>query len=497
MIRASQKPWVINSQNQFTGGENRTRLPETMAANQLRLAQNCVMTAEGLVETRKALRRLTVTPLGAGSILGIWRYAKSNGNKYLVVQHGTTLRSQTWDGTSSLGSWTTVKTGLTANSKCRGLVWKDNLILGNGTENIFRFDGTTCTDLAGSPPKSNILTVYAAKLWLVNYANPNILRYSGVENYDVWSGYDVINVRDNDGDAITGLAPVGNGLVVAKSTSLWPVYGWDARDLQVGGSPLSDSVGCISPDVMLDGVLLGQDLFYQFALDSFTAIGKTHQDLIKMNTPAQLATSFGVGIPAQKRAVVALGSGQLLCLDGNYGGITSWYGFNPTCLAVADANGDNGDLLMSDANGHIYIMDGLVDDDGPDTDAYSGHIIARAIRTEIASAYQDFGSHREKVWRRFEPNIEPVGALTREMLYEYDVDGGARSGRLAFGEAQTERLEFGLDPLAGSAAFGAAVNIREPFHFMERGHNISFTVKAFDRIRFLGYNTMYREAGHI
>ena len=212
--------WQMQRQNAFTGGENLKVLPGLSQPDQLIRAKNCVLNADGVVETRLGRVRVNTDTIGAGPILSLHLFATMAGVNYLIAQHGTSLYGVTWDGASTIASFgTAIKTGLTAASKLRSVVWKDNILFTNGVDNPFKWDGTTVADISGSPPKSHIIKIYASRAWLVDAANPNQVRYSDLENFDSWPALNVILVRDNDGDFIRGLSPQSGGLVIFKNNS--------------------------------------------------------------------------------------------------------------------------------------------------------------------------------------------------------------------------------------------------------------------------------------
>lgn len=214
--------WQVTKRADFLGGENLRTQPEFLEPNQVARAINCVLTPEGHLQTREGKTKVSDPTIGTGAILSIHRYTKESGTQYLVVQHGTSLYSVSWNGTDTIASFgAAIKTGLTAAAKLRGVVWKDKLILTNGVDTPFTYDGTTCSDLA-TAPVSQIFKVYANKLW--GFTN-NLLKFSALEDPTSWDALDVIKVRDADGDTITGISPQVGGLVIFKRNSVFTLYG--------------------------------------------------------------------------------------------------------------------------------------------------------------------------------------------------------------------------------------------------------------------------------
>lgn len=479
-----ESQWDIFRQRDFTGGENRKLLAEFLQPNQLTMAQNCVLTAEGLIESRLGKSKVNLTSLGAGPVLAIFRYAKEGGSKYLVVQHGTSLYAAAWDGASQIADFgTAVKTGLTASKPLAGVVWKDQLILTNGADVAFRFDGTACTNLGGTPPLSKIVKVYASRLWLVDVANPNQIRYCDLENYDSWPALNIIKLRDGDGDFITALSPQTGGLLLVKNRSIWPLYGTDSATIRIP-EPIS-SIGCPAGGAFLDeGLFLGLDNWYWASLAGIEPLPETHTPLLGRLTAAQKAAVFAVGLPEERKALFALPD-EVVVMDGKYNGITTWTDLNAACFAAAKAAGDAGTLLIGDKTvGQVYALTNEANDDGT------------AIQTFIKLSYLDYGSPREKVWRSFLPTLQVLGeAANYEIFARYDVDRRALTGQTSFAGDLPNYLEWGEDAW-GEAVWGTGSDLKEPYWLHGiRGDTVSFELRTDNRISLKGYEVKYRLAG--
>lgn len=391
-------------QQNFSGGENLRIYPTFMLENQVIRAKNCNITDGGFLETRFGKVKINTTSFGASPVLGVWRYVKEDASKYLVVQHNTSLWAASWDGSSTIATFTEVKTGLSA-VKLSGLVWKDQLILGNGTNNLFRFNGVSCADLGGTPPKMKVFTVYAGRIFGVDADNPSNLRYCDLEDYDTWNALNIIKVRDQDGDAIKGLQPREGGLVILKDTSIWPLYGSSRDDIRLGLTPLDDTVGCVSNEGSLpQGVCFSGDNIQYFGVSSVMAIADSHTPIFNSLTDAEKRAVI-VGVqPNIKRGIFYIpGKDTAVVVHGRHaytdqGGtvrfpLTTWEGLNANCFAVADGVGDDNRLILGDATaGNVYMLTGATDE-GTD------------IETKIKTAYYDYGAIVRKEWRKFDVEI--------------------------------------------------------------------------------------------
>ncbi len=478
----NQDAWRIFRQRDFTGGENRQLLPEFLLPNQCLIAKNCIMTGEGVLETRTGKSGIYTTPLAAG-ITSIHRYCKSDGTHHLLIQSGTVLYKYAYDGTTVFGTPTSLATGLNA-AKFRSVVWRDNLILTNGIDVVKTFDGTSLTTLAGSPPKSKVIKVYGNRLYLVDVANPNSIRFSDLEDPTTWAALNIIKIRDNDGDVITGISPQSGGLVVFKNRSIWTLYGTSLDSFRIPEAPNSDSIGCPTPDSILDeGIFLGNNNIYSFDLTAVAPISDTHRGIIEIMTLADKQASFAAYDSDKQRALFHLGS-LVLCLDGRYKGITSWDTLSAKCFASLTGAGDDGAILIGDtADGMVYKLDNsTTDNEAP-------------ILTEIFTAYLDYGSIFRKVWRYFQPEIESLGSMASSIVLGYDIDYTRLEGSLDTGIMTDNSLIWG-EGNWGEANWGGILRITKAFYIQKgQGNRIAFSIKALDRIRFHGYVTKYREQG--
>lgn len=480
--------WAKPRYRDFTGGENLQILPEAIAPNEVVKAYNCFITNEGLLETRQGKTKVNTTSLGAGGIISAHRYSKESGSRYVLVQHGTALYAKSWDGSTPFESWgVAVKTGLTAGKKLRSLTWKDKLILTNGTDQAFTFDGAVCADVAAIP-KCLALYLYAGRIWGVDEAT-GFLENSNLEDYTDWSESGSYKVRDGDGDKIVALAPISGGMVIFKKNTVQTLYG--TRPSGTGnisiGEPFSRHIGCVSPDaVLLDGVFMGRDNIYAFGLNSVDPIKQTHSPLLESLTAAERATIFAIPHPAERRALFQLPTAddRMLCVDGRHAGATtSWYSLNAGCFAVCDDADDSGKLLIGDAdNGYLFMY-------GGDTD--NGTVITTRVKT----AYMDHDNTSDKEWSTYIPEIETLdSAATYRFYHGYDSDYETYGGMLSNSFKQA-LLTWGVDEW-GSAHWGKTNRVNEPLFMHDaRGNRISFETIVYNRIRYNGFTTKYRSVG--
>lgn len=473
--------WEKRRYRDFTGGENIKVLPEAVAVNQVFRAQNCVITNEGLLETRLGKTKINTVSLGVGPVISAHRFVKEDGSKYLLAQHGTSLYVKSWDGATPFADFgSAIKTNLDP-AKLRSVVWKDVIILTNGVDQAFAYDGVVCTDVAAIP-LCKALYLYAGRLWCVDETT-GLVENSNLENYTDWSESGSYKVRDGEGDRVIGMSPQDGGMVLFKQTSACTLYGTNKNNIAIK-DPFSKRYGCVAIDSILDeGMVLALDNMYSFTLNSMTPFPATHTPLIKSLTLAQKQTAFAIPHPATKRALLHLPSTEL-CVHGEWNAaITSWTGLNAQCFAVADSKDDSGALVIGDAtDGFLYTYEG--DDDA-----------GTNIETRIKSAYDDFESYETKEWSSYIPEVEELQSGVFRLYYNYDIDFELSGGAFSSSHDR-ESMTWGVDKW-NAAKWGTDSRINEPFflHDICRGNRISFETISLKRIRFNGYTTKYRIVG--
>lgn len=479
-----EQTWLYERVLDFTGGENRQLVPDRIQANQVGLALNCILTPEGLLETRLGKRKLNAVSLGTGKVVSVHEYNKEDGTTYLLVQHGTALYSAAWDGTTAISAWTTIKTGLTANSKLRSVVWRNVIILTNGTENPFSFNGTTCTDLAGSPPKSAIIAVYASRLWLVDITHPNWIRFSGLETYATWDALDIIYLRDGDGDQITALLPVEGGMILAKQQSLFALYGATSATFSVSSSSITDGVGVIATDAACPSarVFVARNGFFSFTLSGVQKFPPTHDNLLIGITPSEIVTAFHY---KDRRLIISLGISAAVNLEQNYGGMTTFTGLNIRSICASNAAGGQHGVVIGDAtDGFVYVLDSQSNDDGV------------AITTKIWTAHRSQGTARDKLFRMFQPDFGALSAFQSTLRISWDVDFKRIQGSET--TVSNPLISFKWGEKWGEKKWGPLGRYSpEIWLHATRGKAIVYGIETTNRIRFHGYLNKYREIGSL
>ena len=143
------------------------------------------------------------------------------GTQRRVVHAGTVIMADAADGT-----FANIRTGRTEDAVPSYCTFDDKLIIGSTstTDNPQAYDGTTCADLGGSPPRFSFACAHKNRVWAAGVASlPSRLYYSANLAEDDWTGATAgsIDIDPSDGDRITAIVSHKNDLWVFKG----PTYG--------------------------------------------------------------------------------------------------------------------------------------------------------------------------------------------------------------------------------------------------------------------------------
>ena len=124
------------------------------------------------------------------------------------------------------------------------------LIIVNQGITTQKWTGTGLTaNLLGSPPANvKYVEVHKRRVWMANSsAGASRLHYSAIDDPEDWTTTNnagFIDIDKNDGDSITGIISIGEGLLIFKERSVHMLSGYD---VPFTVKRLSSGVGCIAP----------------------------------------------------------------------------------------------------------------------------------------------------------------------------------------------------------------------------------------------------------
>ena len=265
----------VESLESFTGGLNLRSDQFNLAPDESPDLLNVIVDPRGGIKQRDGVDRLNTTALAA-DVKGIWGFHTDSGTDQLLVNHGTAVAYAT------TGNFTPI-TGMSARtngSRVYGMTMNDIAYGVSYDKPSFSWNGSAAADLgttfdgsSGNMPQAKYVEFWNNFAWVAHTyesatAYPSRLRWSNLNEPEKWGtpanaatgkptsddDYVDIDLGEN-GDAITGLAPFGDRLVVFKGNSTYAVFGYDSDSFQV--VPQSQSVGMIpdsTPAVSPNGV---------------------------------------------------------------------------------------------------------------------------------------------------------------------------------------------------------------------------------------------------
>jgi len=92
----------------------------------------------------------------------------------------------------------------------------------NGVDNPKKYDGTSVSDLGGSPPNGDIVALYKDRIYVAGISpNYSTVMFSKVKEHEQWLADNNFDVNANDGDKIMAMEPLFDSLLLFKEYSIW------------------------------------------------------------------------------------------------------------------------------------------------------------------------------------------------------------------------------------------------------------------------------------
>ncbi len=389
----------------LSGGFVSARPAHQLEEGQASVIKNVdLFTNFGAVTARKGSAYLIRTALtDAASVAnGIYQFNKSDGTSVYYMAHGKsiyevaapTTATARYTDADDLGSVNFT----TFEDKCIAVSPTMPMEYTTGT-------GVNFAALTGSPPANGkYIESHKNRVFEVTTTLPSRMYYcvqGDAEDWTTLTGADTdsgfIDIGGDDGDIITGLASLGNVMVIFKRNSTWILGGSHANNFTV--RPASTLIGCIAPRSIIKC-----DQFVMFLSDlgvySLTANGN---GIVRMSYNVQ--PTIDAYSRARREAAVAgryktqywltfpvvsvlPSTIETLVLDYVFGSWSKYSHYRALCY-LTDKDGS---LLMQpignfDNHDIITCNTGNTDD----TDASGAGTSAEAIEWEWRSKEYDFG----------------------------------------------------------------------------------------------------------
>ena len=360
----------------FAGGLNQSADDSLLSVNQSRDAQN-VDVSSGTLKTISGYSKYIATAAPAG-ITRLMKFYKNNTSTGAVTSYllaATATAIYYWTGSA----WSALATGLTSGD------WDylnyqisstDVIIMGNGADVMKKWDGTTFSNLGGTPPVAKSISLHAERLWATGVkAHPNTVYYSDDLNPENWTGGEdaagEVYLPTWDGGVCIGVSNIFSDLVIFKTNNIFRVVGTYPSVYEV--KQVYSSVGSIAEKTIVSGndraFFLSKDgLYYYDGVSAYPLLGDMAKDVVINPSYAKNAVSiihknvlycaFPEGSSTANNAVFVYD-----LLNKN---LMIWRG-----LTVTDFMEYEDKLLFTDSTGYVYTMDdNAASFDGTNINAY-------------------------------------------------------------------------------------------------------------------------------
>ena len=346
----------------FAGGLNQSADDSLLSVNQSRDAQN-VDVSSGTLKTISGYSKYIATAAPAG-ITRLMKFYKNNTSTGAVTSYllaATATAIYYWTGSA----WAALATGLTSGD------WDylnyqisstDVIIMGNGADVMKKWDGTTFSNLGGTPPVAKSISLHAERLWATGVkAYPNTVYYSDDLNPENWTGGEdaagEVYLPTWDGGVCIGVSNIFSDLVIFKTNNIFRVVGTYPSVYEV--KQVYSSVGAIAEKTIVSGndraFFLSKDgLYYYNGVSAYPLLGDMAKDVVINPAYAKNAVSiihknvlycaFPEGSSTANNAVFVYD-----LLNKN---LMIWRG-----IAVTDFMEYEDNLLFTNSTGYVYTMD--------------------------------------------------------------------------------------------------------------------------------------------
>ena len=259
-------------QADFSGGQNSSDEPASIAPTQAVLLQNCIITKKGKCTQRYGLTELGTDNSTTNIILGLTHFNVGGTLDTMLRARATKIQrlADDYSDWTDITGLTTLTTGLTTNF----VQALDKCFILNGTDNVYSVDSALAvTDEGNTNTDFPVCTV-------AEWASNNVMFASGSQTVayrdyvwfsnsidpQTWNrSTNVFKVRSGDGGYVTWLKMFKEfELIIYKNDSIYvlnvegatPLTDWDLK-------PLSVAVGCSAGrtvcDIGNDHIFLGND----------------------------------------------------------------------------------------------------------------------------------------------------------------------------------------------------------------------------------------------
>lgn len=242
-------------------GMNTKVAPNLLPDNQLVLMKNCHSDVSGQIIKKKGYALYSSPGSTGNQVTGLYDfvYWSSGRQRKWLCTVGTAMKR--WDE----AAWQsiTLPAVLTAGKLCSFASLSQKVLVGNGNQQVFYYDGTNnptaITGLYGFHLTTYQNRIFCARDEVGGTYNSSTVRWCKLEDPTDWTAVSNAGFKDldpGDGDRITGMIALGTNLIVFKKRSIWRMSGvnpntatWDI---------ITREIGCVSHNTIQR---IGNDVF--------------------------------------------------------------------------------------------------------------------------------------------------------------------------------------------------------------------------------------------
>jgi len=398
----------------FDGGWNTFKPDIQLNSNESPWVDNVELSQLGSLQRRNGYTAFLETGLSSDPLLGLTRFWRISGAKMWLAACDKSLYA-----VDDLGASTEVYSLLDGNYDLVFAFLNDKAFTVEPTVGLLETQGTVVTtSVIDARIKCQYIVTHHSRLFAANLStNPSRLMFSNVDDETTWDAADYIDIDEDDGDEITGLASSAGVLYIFKNNSVHALYGVSQNDFY--RRKLVDNVGCVAPKSIVsteDGVFFASQSAYMLISDAgiqtvSNNIRPTYLSLVNKHNIASVDYKQQVWIAVDPDADG--NNTEVYVFDRLYGRWTRYTNIAASCFAVSNAPGEDIGLKFgsSASDGYIYTADTGTNDNGT------------AITLEYETAYLG-GQLPELVkrWRTLTVDATAEGS-SPTITWQIDVDG--------------------------------------------------------------------------
>jgi hypothetical protein len=469
------------------GGLNSSASPISLEDNESSDCLNVEYDKFGSIRKRGGYVCLNTTAYNSGATWnGLKWFEKSDGNDYLIGVCGNKLVSAT--SLTPAATPFTDRTGaltLTAGNN-NHVSWAIHLDTVLGTNNVdlpFKCVGSSNGAALVVPTnltKAKFVTVFKGFTILLHVTvdgtdHKSRLYWSTIDTIETWDDADYRDLGKNDGQEITGVAVLGESLVVFKDRYIWLGTFTGDSDIPFVFSQARSSVGCVSgasiQEVENGLVFLSTDGYYYFDGNNSYKISDRVSTTLEEYSLSRYPHVPSVYHFAKDTYIAAHSldgsatNNRVITWNSANNAWAPWTGMNFNCLARAYSSGKEV-ILAGDYAGHVYILN-TGSTDYPENSA-------TAINAYHYTKWFDYG---DLVSKKGVPDLAiyyQYASTTLTFAYSYDfetVDQYSTTFSMSAGGSLYGTALYDTDTYVG---FGGAVKRR---NLTGRGRVVRFGFK--------------------